>query len=217
MLFFSVLKRKSILDLIIVFHVLVFMSCSNVQGKCRPGCDLALASYYVSANDTLTYISTLFNLANYTEILDYNIIKNPDIIHPGDKIRVPIFSCHDCVNGDVLGHTFSYTIKDGDTYDKVAQTYYANLTTGDWLQKVNSYDQHKLQPKMEIKVMVNCSCGDERVSKNYGLFMTYPLRQGDSLSSVAEEAGVLPEILQKYNPEVDFSAGSGLVFVPAKG
>ncbi|GLU15548.1 hypothetical protein SLE2022_320270 [Rubroshorea leprosula] len=217
MLFFSVLKRKSTLDLIIVFHVLVFMSCSNVQGKCRPGCDLALASYYVSKNDTLTYISTLFNLANYTEILHYNQIKNADFINPGDKIRVPIFSCHDCVNGDVLGHSFSYTIKNGDTYDKVAKTDYANLTTGVWLEKVNGYEPSKLQPSMEIKVTVNCSCGDERVSKDYGLFMTYPLRPEDNLSSVAEEAGVSPEILQKYNPEVDFSAGSGLVFVPAKG
>ncbi|GKV40299.1 hypothetical protein SLEP1_g47961 [Rubroshorea leprosula] len=218
MLFFPVLKRKSTLDLSIVFHILVFFSCNNVQGKCRPGCDRALASYYLSGDvSDLTYISTLFNLKKYTEILQYNPqIKNADFIITGDRIKVP-FPCHGCVNGDVLGHTFSYTIKNRDTYDKVAQTDYANLTTGDWVHKMNSYEPHMLQPNMKINVTVNCSCGDGRVSKDYGLFMTYPLRPGQTLASVAREAGVLPEILQRYNPEVDFSAGSGLVFVPVKG
>ncbi|GLU15546.1 hypothetical protein SLE2022_320250 [Rubroshorea leprosula] len=144
MLFLSVLKRKSTLDLIIVFHVLVFISCSNVQGKCRPGCDLALASYYVAGDVyNVTYISTLFNLANYREIGPYNPQFNLDSIKTGDKIRVP-FSCDDCVNGEVLGHTFSYTTKVGDTYDNVAQNVYANLTTRDWVQKVNSYEPNRI-------------------------------------------------------------------------
>ncbi|GLT28239.1 hypothetical protein SLA2020_031870 [Shorea laevis] len=216
MLFLSVLKRKSTPDLIIVFLVLVFMSCCNVQGKCRPGCDLALASYYVAGDVyNVTSISILFNLENYREIGPYNQQMNLDSIKPGDKIRVP-FPCHDCVNGDVLGHTFSYTTKVGDTYDKVAQNVYANLTTRDWLQRVNSYAADRIPDSMPINVTVNCSCGDGRVSKDYGLFMTYPLRSGDNLTSVAAEAGVSAEILQRYNPEVDFSAGSGLVFIPAK-
>ncbi|GKV40298.1 hypothetical protein SLEP1_g47960 [Rubroshorea leprosula] len=216
MLFLSVLKRKSTLDLIIVFPVLVFMSCCNVQGKCRPGCDLALASYYVAGDvHNVTYISSLFELANYRVIGPYNPQFNLDSIKAGDKIRVP-FSCDDCVNGDVLGHTFSYTTMVGDTYDKVAQNVYANLTTSDWLQRVNSYAADKIPDSMPINVTVNCSCGDGRVSKDYGLFMTYPLRSGDNLTSVAAEAEVSAEILQRYNPEVDFSAGSGLVFIPAK-
>ncbi|GKV53198.1 hypothetical protein SLEP1_g59735, partial [Rubroshorea leprosula] len=132
MLFYSVLKRqrKTTLNFIIVFHVLVFMSGSNVQGKCRTGCDLALASYYF-----------------------------------------------------------------GDTYDKVAQTVYTNLTTENWVHRFNIYDDTRILDYSPINVTVKCSCGDRRVSKDYGLFTTYPLRQGDNLSTVAAEAGVSMEIL----------------------
>ncbi|GLT33536.1 hypothetical protein SLA2020_081160 [Shorea laevis] len=216
MLLFSILKRKTALNLLVVFHVLVFMSCCSVQGKCRSGCDLALASYYVSddASDDIDNISTIFHL-KISEILPYNPqIKNPDYIATNDRIKLP-FSC-DCLNGDFLGHTFSYITQFGDTYDKVAQMVYDNLTTKDWVRRFNIYDEFHIPDYSPINVTVNCSCGDRRVSKDYGLFMTYPLRQGENLSTVAAEAGVSTEILIRYNPGVNFSAGSGLVFVPAK-
>lgn len=104
----------------------------------------------------------------------------------------------------------------GDTYDTVADTAYANLTTADWVERVNVYDSFHVPDDSPINVTVNCSCGDKLVSKDYGLFATYPLRPGESLASVAAAAGVPPEILRRYNPDVDFSSGSGLVFVPAK-
>lgn len=51
----------------------------------------------------------------------------------------------------------------------------------------------------------------------YGLFATYPLRDGENLSTVAAAAGVTDDLVRRYNPAADFSAGTGLVFVPAKG
>ncbi|GLT28237.1 hypothetical protein SLA2020_031860 [Shorea laevis] len=213
MLFFSVLKRKTALNLIIVFLVLVFMSCCNVQGKCRTGCDLALASYYVSEDaSNLTYISTIFSI-KISEILTYNPqIEDSDYI--ATEIKVP-FSC-DCLNADFLGHTFTYITQFGDTYDKVAQTVYANLTTEDWVHRFNIYDDNRIPINSPINVTVNCSCGDRRVSRDYGLFTTYPLRQRENLSTVAAEAGVSTEILIRYNPGANISAESGLVFVPTK-
>ena len=68
-----------------------------------------------------------------------------------------------------------------------------------------------------INVTVNCSCGDQHVSKDYKLFATYPFRRGEDLSSVAAESGVPAHLLELYNPVSNFSAGNGLVFVPAKG
>ncbi|GKV40287.1 hypothetical protein SLEP1_g47954 [Rubroshorea leprosula] len=192
------------------------MSCCNVQGKCRTGCDLALASYYVSQDaSNLTYISTIFNL-KISEILPYNHqIENSDYIATDDRIKVP-FSC-DCLNGDFLGHTFTYITQFGDIYNKVAQTVYANLTTEDWVHRFNIYGDNRIPINSLINVTVNCSCGDRRVSKDYGLFTTYPPRQRENLSILAAEAGVSTEILIRYNPRANISAESGLVFAPAKG
>ncbi|KAF5944207.1 hypothetical protein HYC85_018284 [Camellia sinensis] len=133
----------------------------------------------------------------------------------GTRIHVP-FSC-ECMNGDFLGHTFTYITQTDDTYDKIARVAFANLTNIYWLQRVNKYDPTRIPDFVPINVTVNCSCGDQHVSKDYGLFATYPLRPGQNLSSVAAESGVSPELLQSYNPGSDFGAGYGLVFVPAKG
>lgn len=64
---------------------------------------------------------------------------------------------------------------------------------------------------------MNCSCGDKKVSKEYGLFVTYPLSPGENLSSIANDTGLAQYLLQSFNPNSDFSKGSGLVFIPGKG
>lgn len=54
------------------------------------------------------------------------------------------------------------------------------------------------------------------MSRDYGLFETYPIRPGENLSSIAQSFGVDGSLIQRYNPEVDFSAGKGIAFIPAK-
>ncbi|OMO76905.1 hypothetical protein CCACVL1_15364 [Corchorus capsularis] len=201
----------------LLFHTTLFylfLILIQVQAKCRTGCTLAFASYYIWQGSNLTYISTIFN-QQISEILAYNPqVSSQDQINTGTRINVP-FSC-DCLNGDFLGHTFTYNTQHGDTYDKIASNFYANLTTEDWVRRVNMYDPTKIPAPGTINVTVNCSCGDRKVSKDFGLFMTWPLRPGESLSSIAVESNVSEELLEKYNPGSNFSAGSGLVFVPAK-
>lgn len=185
------------------------------EGKCLSGCNLALASYYIYEGTNLTYISKLFN-QQYSEILKYNpSVNSPDSIQSQTRINVP-FTC-DCLNGVFLGHTFSYIANHGDTYNAIAKVYYSNLTTEDWVTKVNSWIPTNLPDSAEINVTVNCSCGDRHVSKDYGLFLTYPLLPGDNLKGIAADYSVPVEVLRRYNPASDFSAGYGLVFVPAKG
>ncbi|XVF87783.1 hypothetical protein PTKIN_Ptkin18bG0148700 [Pterospermum kingtungense] len=212
MIIFS--RSKTPTKLLLVFHALLHLFI-HVQANCRTGCTLSFASYYVWEGSNLTYISTLFN-QQISEILVYNPhISSQDKIDTGTRINVP-FSC-DCLNGDFLGHTFSYLTQFGDTYDKIASNAYANLTTEDWVRRVNVYDETRIPLHENINVTVNCSCGDRKVSRDYGLFATYPLRPGESLSSIAAESNLSAELLTRYNRGSDFSAGTGLVFVPAKG
>jgi len=100
---------------------------------------------------------------------------------------------------------------------KVAETYFANLTTYESLEANNSYAATNIPVGASLTVPVTCSCGGSSVSTEYGLFITYPLRPGDTLVSLAAETGLSTTLLQSYNPGVYFSQGSGLVYIPGKG
>jgi chitin elicitor receptor kinase 1 len=188
----------------------------RTEGTCSSGCNLALASYYIRQGTDLTYISNLFDQQS-SEIQKYNLnITNTDVILSDTRINVP-FTCECLNNGLFLGHTFSYTAQHTDTYNNIANVVYSNLTTDDWLIRVNSYPAINIPDDAKINVTVNCSCGDKHVSKDYGLFLTYPLRKGENLKDIASENGVAADVLRRYNPGSNFSGGYGLVFVPAKG
>lgn len=196
---------------------------SAVESKCRSSCGLALASYYLDNGTTLSVINQNLNSSvapydqiNFDPILRYNSnIRDKDRIQMGSRVLVP-FPC-ECQPGDFLGHSFSYPIKSEDTYERVATRRYANLTTVGSLQGRNPFPANNIPLSATLNVLVNCSCGDERVSKDYGLFVTYPLRPEDSLNSIASSSGVPAEILRSYNPGVNFSSGNGIVYVPGKG
>lgn len=210
---------------LLLLLVLIQLWILKAQSKCRPkyGCNLALASYYVvqqqGTTNNLSHISDLFGL-QIPQILKYNPNlqipnPNPNTTLPSQirRIRIP-FKC-DCLNGDFLGHTFAYTARPGDTYAAVARRDFADLTTGEWLSKMNLLDPNDIPEGVTINVTVNCSCGDPRVSTEYGLFLTYPIRNGEGLTEVAAESGLPAEVIRRYNRGSNFSGG--LVFVPAKG
>ncbi|THG12914.1 hypothetical protein TEA_021392 [Camellia sinensis var. sinensis] len=187
--------------------------CLTVESKCSKGCDLALGSYYVWNGSNLTFIANVTN-GSINDIMSYNQIANADSVLSGTRINVP-FSC-ECINGEFLGHVFQYSVISGDTYQKVANTYYANLTTETWLQKFNVYDPSRIPDTAQLNVTVNCSCGNSSVSKAYGLFITYPLRLGQSLQSIATETNLTADLIRSYNPNANFSSGSDLVYIPGK-
>lgn len=195
----------------------------SVHSKCSKGCGLALGSYYVWPESNLTVISDFMNI-KIEEIVSYNkqLIPNQNSVQSDIRINIP-FPC-DCINGEFLGHVFKYSLRSGDTYDRIANLYYANLTTTEWLIRFNTFDPNNIPDTNEkLNVTVNCSCGSSIVSKDYGLFVTFPLRLGDSLVSVANQTNldldlsVGSNLLQSYNPGVNFSAGRGIVYVPGKG
>uniref|UniRef100_A0A1J3JHC0 non-specific serine/threonine protein kinase n=1 Tax=Noccaea caerulescens TaxID=107243 RepID=A0A1J3JHC0_NOCCA len=193
-----------------------------VESKCAGSCDLALASYYVWNGSNLSVINQYldspkapFDSINFDPILRYNRqITNKDLIQMGSRVLVP-FPC-ECQAGDFRAHTFRYRVQQGDTYETLATRNYANLTTVESLQRTNSFPAEDIQLSATLNVSVNCSCGDESVSKEYGLFVTYPLRREDSLNSIASSSGVPAETLRRYNPGVDFSSGNGIVYVPGR-
>ncbi|KAK2431233.1 lysM domain receptor kinase [Trifolium repens] len=145
---------------------------------------------------------------------------NKDIVFSNDnlfiyfRVNIP-FPC-ECIEGEFLGHVFEYTAKEGDTYDLIANTYYVSLTTVELLKKFNSYDPNHIPVKAKVNVTVNCSCGNSQISKDYGLFITYPLRPMDTLQNIASDSKLDEGVIQSYNYGVNFSQGSGIVFIPGR-
>ncbi|KAJ4805409.1 hypothetical protein LUZ62_017975 [Rhynchospora pubera] len=100
-----------------------------------------------------------------------------------------------------------------DTYDKVAMKYYANLTNTYFLTKFNRFPVEKVPDHATISVTVNCSCGDQSISKQFGLFVTYPLQANESSRSVAIAFNLSAAIVDEYNHGTSFSSAGGIVYV----
>ncbi|KAK9924498.1 hypothetical protein M0R45_032864 [Rubus argutus] len=197
--------------------LLVVLSLSfGAKSQCSKSCN-ALGSYFVWEGTNLTFMGQIMQTTDDT-IVSYNkgTVPSKDSVLWGTRVNVP-FTCG-CVNGTFLGHTFEYDTITGDTYTKVATEYYSNLTTVEDMERFNDYPANNIPNTSKLTVVVNCSCGDSSVSEDYGLFITYPLRPGETLASIAENGSDALDqtLLQKYNPGVNFSRGSGIVFIPGK-
>ncbi|KAI7736876.1 hypothetical protein M8C21_014417, partial [Ambrosia artemisiifolia] len=137
-----------------------------------------------------------------------------DIVSAGAKINVP-FSCG-CNDQEFLNHRFVYSVSSEDTYSVIAETYFSGLTNVDMLRRYNGYNELNIPPRSQVNVVVNCSCGDSRVSKDYGLFITYPIQNGENLSIIANETAINESLLRGYNPGSNF-LNKDIVFIPGKG
>ncbi|WOH09723.1 hypothetical protein DCAR_0729181 [Daucus carota subsp. sativus] len=211
------LKLNSLLCSFLIM-VTLFYTIKVDSKKCHGECT-ALASYYLWGGANLTLITDAFS-TNYSNIMGYNPqIFNIDNISGGERVNVP-FQCG-CLRGsdsEFLGHRFSFKSKTGNSYKMIADIVYSGLTRVEWLVEFNDFNANqRIEKNQSLNVPVICSCGHKKVSKDYGLFITYPLRPGENLSSVAKGVELSDKLLMDYNPGVDFSSGKGLVFIPGKG
>ncbi|KAL5715366.1 hypothetical protein ACHQM5_017195 [Ranunculus cassubicifolius] len=203
MIFLIIIRRPKLGFFITILLVLSTIS-TTAESRCNTVCNTALASYYIWSQPgidlNLTFISSLFNIQDSSTIPPFNsntTVPNKDTIYVGTRVNIPI-PCG-CINNDFLGHVFTYTVQPGDTYEKVVNQWYANLTTVDVLQRSNPRYPPENIPDTNafLNVTVNCFCGDQSVSRDYGLFVTYPMRPGDSLSSIATSFDLSEDIVRR--------------------
>ncbi|KAE9456207.1 hypothetical protein C3L33_11898, partial [Rhododendron williamsianum] len=198
---------------------IISLCLTTVEPTCSKGCHLALGSYYVWTDAEVKIIAEVSgNTVN--DIISYNHPAIPNEYYVMSYTRVVIpFPC-DCIDGEFLGHVFTYKVRSGpsggNTYDTIAETYYANLTTAATLERTNSYRASPLPDNAVVNVTVNCSCGNASVSEDYGLFVTYPLRPEDSLKSIAANASLGENLLQSYHKDTIPNKGfiDGRINVP---
>lgn len=192
--------------------LVLFLIVNRIESSCKNECP-ALASYHMWEKSNMTFVSQIFS-TTLPQIQSYNPqITNLDIVDVGSRVNVP-FSCS-CDDRGFLSHRFVYNVSSENTYSWIAETSYSNLTTVSILRRYNTYNESNIPLGGEVNVIVNCSCGDRRVSKDYGLFITYPIQSGENLSTIANGTGIDENLLRGYNPGSNFSSGD-LVFIPGR-
>ncbi|KAK8453436.1 hypothetical protein SEVIR_5G282901v4 [Setaria viridis] len=175
---------------------------------CSTGCNLALGSYNIEPNQNLSYISSLLGIDDYRE-LPYNNpwFGNLDYIQAGQRLTVS-FRCQ-CLAlptspfSTYLAGSFPYRVSLGETYSSIAAQF-NNLTTAAWLQATNRYPSSNIPDGGIMNVTINCSCGYPGVPPEYKVFLTYPLRDGETFDSVEE----------KYSFPVQSEMDSSIVYIP---
>ncbi|KAL3679668.1 hypothetical protein R1sor_022624 [Riccia sorocarpa] len=186
------------------------------ESACKPrlGCSAGLAYYKLVDNDNLIALSNRF-MTTLEEVQRYNNIPSTSSVQKDQMVLFP-FPC-ECTDNN-LGFTFFYTVQLGDSLDKIAENLYQNLATKEMIREANSQITDTTLPQgYDLKVPVNCYCGDPGISPDYGLFVTYPVRQGDNVSGLAEQFQAGEQTIEKFNPSVNWnslSTANDIVYIP---
>lgn len=97
-------------------------------------------TYTVESGDTLSGIATALG-TNWQTLADVNGIANPNLIYPGQVLKVP---------GSATSTSQTYTVQSGDTLSGIAAKY---GTTWQHLQQINGIaDANKIYPGQVIKI-----------------------------------------------------------------
>lgn len=145
-------------------------------------------TYTVRSGDTLSGIASLYG-TTYQHLAQINGITNPDLIYPGQVLRITGGSTASASSGN--GGT--YTVQSGDTLSGIAA---AHGTTWQTLQTLNGIaNANLIYPGQVLKL----PGGGNTASSG----TTYTVRSGDTLSGIAAQYGTTYQHLAQINGIAD--------------
>ncbi|XP_026378381.1 lysM domain receptor-like kinase 4 [Papaver somniferum] len=147
---------------------------------------------------SVSAISSLFNLENQTQLLSLNNLNESTSanLHIPRDIIVPVnFSC----SGGFSQANFTYTSSSSDNFATVACNVFQGLLKLPVLIKQNP-GFNVTSNGVEVVVPVRCACPDE-IDKKHGVkyLVTYPIVQYDNTSFIAKKFGVPEEKILAAN------------------
>nr|DAU41849.1 MAG TPA: tail assembly protein [Bacteriophage sp.] len=104
--------------------------------------------YTVQKGDTLSGIATKYG-TTYQKIAAYNGIANPNLIHPGQKIKIPAAD-----GATTTPQVKTYTVKKGDSLWSIAAATLGNGARWPEIQKANSLSGTVIHPGQVLKIPV---------------------------------------------------------------
>ena len=150
--------------------------------------------YTVQRGDTLSEIAQRYG-TTVQEIASVNNIANPNLIFPGQVLRILTNST---VNGNETRGTGSitYTVRRGDTLSQIAQAY--GVTVAHIVEINNIQNPNLIFPGQKLRITEsNSTTLNEPVQQSTRY--VYIVRRGDTLSQIAQIYGVSVLYLARVN------------------
>ena len=150
-------------------------------------------TYKVQRGDTLWAIARRYG-TTVGEIAEINNISNPNLIYPGQELRIPTNSTTEGEEtrgtGDII-----YTVQRGDTLSKIAREY--NVTVAHIVELNDITNPNLIYPGEKLRITESDVTNLNPIPKNN--YSTYTVRRGDTLSGIARRFGVSVNYLVTAN------------------
>ena len=149
--------------------------------------------YTIQSGDTLSAIARRYG-TTVQELVNINNIQNPDLIYPGEKLRILTNSTipgnEERGTGDII-----YTVQRGNTLSQIARAY--NVSIEHIVELNNIENPNLIYPGQKLRITE--SNVTELAPVDNTIQVYYVVKQGDTLYGIARRFGItLNEILQ-YN------------------
>ncbi|MEI3611385.1 C40 family peptidase [Pseudogracilibacillus sp. SO30301A] len=186
-------------------------SGSSSSENSSTGSSSSGSTYTVKSGDTLGEIAKAHGIS-LNNLMKWNNLSS-HLIYPGDKLAVSSSgksSSSDSSNsgssggGSSSGKTSTYTVKSGDTLDKISSNHGISLSN---LKKWNNLTSNTIYPgdKLAVSSSGKSSSSDSSNSGSNGggsssdKTSTYTVKSGDTLDKIASSHGVSLSNLKKWN------------------
>ena len=141
-------------------------------------------TYTVQRGDTLWAIARRYG-TTVGEIAEINNISNPNLIYPGQELRITTNSTTEGEEtrgtGDII-----YTVQRGDTLSKIAREY--NVTVAHIVELNDITNPNLIYPGEKLRITESDVANLNPIPQNS--YSTYTVRSGDTLSRIARRFGV---------------------------
>lgn len=150
-------------------------------------------TYTVQRGDTLWAIARRYG-TTVGEIAEINNISNPNLIYPGQELRIPTNSTTEGEEtrgtGDII-----YTVQRGDTLSKIAREY--NVTVAHIVELNDITNPNLIYPGEKLRITESDVTNLSPIPKNN--YSTYTVRRGDTLYGIARRFGISVNYLVSAN------------------
>lgn len=148
--------------------------------------------YTVQSGDTLWEIAKKYK-TTINEIASINDISNPNLIYPGQTLRILTNSINEGSETRATG-SITYTVKRGDTLSKIALAY--GVTVNHIVQLNNIQNPNLIYPGEKLRIT-----GSKITTLNPigGINNIYRVQRGDTLWGIARRYGVTVNYLVSIN------------------
>ena len=149
--------------------------------------------YTVQSGDTLSEIASRYG-TTVQELVDINNIQNPNLIYPGERLRILTNST---IQGNEERGTGSiiYTVKRGNTLSQIAREY--NVSVEHIVELNDIEDPDLIYPGEKLRITE--SDVTELYPVDNSIDVYYVVKDGDTLYGIARKFGITLNEILEYN------------------